>query len=63
MERTEIRAPVAGLVHDLKVVTIGAVVQPGQELARVVPTDAVMGIEAKVANRDRAYVEVGQVIR
>lgn len=62
LERTEIRAPVAGLVHDLKVVTIGAVVQPGQELARVVPTDAVMEIEAKVANRDRAYVEVGQPV-
>ena len=37
LERVEIRAPVAGRVHELAVYTIGGVVQPGQVVMQIVP--------------------------
>lgn len=53
-------APVAGTVQQIKVHTVGGVVQPAQELMVVVPAGATLEIEAKLPNKDIAFVEAGQ---
>ena len=53
-------APVAGVVQDLSVHTLGGVVTPAQQLLRIVPTDGGIEVEAVVANQDVGFVDVGQ---
>jgi HlyD family type I secretion membrane fusion protein len=57
---TSITAPVDGYVQDLAVHTVGGVVQPGQQLLRVVPSDSAVEVEAIVENADAGFVRVGQ---
>jgi hemolysin D len=63
-QRTKLQlltAPVDGVVQQLSVYTVGGVVTPAQQLAVVVPSDAVLEIEARISNRDIGFVHVGQV--
>ncbi len=53
-------APVDGTIQQLSVHTVGGVVTPAQQLAVVVPSDAVLEIEATISNRDIGFVHVGQ---
>jgi hemolysin D len=53
-------APVAGIVQQLGVHTIGGVVTPAQALLVVVPADSHLEIEAMVSNRDIGFVHPGQ---
>jgi hemolysin D len=53
-------APVAGMVQQLAVHTIGGVVTPAQALLVVVPADSRLEIEAMVSNRDIGFVRPGQ---
>jgi HlyD family type I secretion membrane fusion protein len=53
-------APVAGLVQDLAVHTLGGVVTPAQQLLRIVPADGEVEVAAVVANQDVGFVEIGQ---
>ena len=62
-ERTKLQrltAPVDGVVQQLSVHTVGGVVTPAQQLAVVVPSDAVLEVEAMISNRDIGFVHVGQ---
>jgi hemolysin D len=62
-QRTKLQlltAPVDGVVQQLSVHTIGGVVTPAQQLAVVVPADAVLEVEAMVSNRDIGFVHPGQ---
>jgi membrane fusion protein, hemolysin D len=59
-ELQTLTAPVAGIVQDLSVHTVGGVVTPAQQLMRIVPTDGGIEVEAMVANRDVGFVKVGQ---
>ena len=52
MKRVEIRAPVAGLVHDMSASTIGGVVMPGEQIMQIIPRDDNLVIDARVAPRD-----------
>ena len=58
--RTAVRSPVKGVVNRLTVTTIGAVVQPGQVLADVVPLDDALVVEARVRPKDVAFIHPGQ---
>lgn len=58
--RTAVRSPVRGIVNKLNVTTLGAVVQPGQPLAEIVPLDDSLLVEARVRPRDVAFVHTGQ---
>ena len=49
LARTELRAPVAGQVVGLAVQTVGAVVQPGQQIMSIVPPGEPLVLEAHVA--------------
>lgn len=57
VERTEIRAPVAGAVVGLTVHTEGGIVKPGQEILNIVPKGDSLIVEAKVSpdDIDRVY--------
>ena len=48
LERTEIRSPASGQVVGLAAQTVGGVVQPGQKLMDVVPTDEPLLLEARI---------------
>lgn len=53
-------APVAGIVQQLAVHSVGAVVTPAQALLVVVPESDEVEIEALVANKDAGFVREGQ---
>jgi len=58
--RTEIRSPMKGTVKSVRVSTIGGVVQPGQEIMLIVPTEDTLVIEAYVRPADVAFLHPGQ---
>lgn len=60
VKQTEIRSPVNGTVKQLKVNTVGGVVQPGKDLIEVVPSDDALLLEARVLPRDIAFLRPGQ---
>lgn len=57
---TEIRSPVDGIVQRLYVTTLGGVVQPGQEVVEIVPTDEQLLVETRIAPQDIAFLHPGQ---
>ncbi|HUE46298.1 MAG TPA: HlyD family type I secretion periplasmic adaptor subunit [Aestuariivirgaceae bacterium] len=58
--RTEIRAPVSGIVNKLNVNTIGGVVSAGENLVEIVPVDDQLRVEVKVRPSDIAFVHPNQ---
>lgn len=58
--RSELRAPIAGVVHELAVAGPGAVVAPGAAVAQIIPQDGGIEIEAAVDPRAIDQVHPGQ---
>jgi hemolysin D len=61
-QRTKLQlltAPVAGMVQQLAVHTVGGVVTPAQTLLVIVPSDSHLEIEAMVSNHDIGFVHAG----
>jgi adhesin transport system membrane fusion protein len=58
--RTTVVSPVRGVINQLKVNTIGGVVQPGSDMLEIVPLDDSLLIEAKVRPQDVAFLHPGQ---
>ena len=61
--RRTLLAPAAGTVQELTVHTVGAVVREGDPLLKIVPADAELMVEARVANKDVGYVRPGQPVQ
>jgi adhesin transport system membrane fusion protein len=59
LARTTVRAPLAGTVNQVKVTTVGGVVQPGMDLIEIVPLDDTLLVEARVRPRDIAFLRPG----
>ena len=59
--RTAITAPASGVIVDLKVNTVGEVVNPGQPLMYVVPQEVELIVEAQVKPIDIDRVHQGQL--
>jgi epimerase transport system membrane fusion protein len=59
VSRTEVKAPIAGIVNNLQVHTEGAVLNPGSPIAEVVPQGEELIIEASVAPIDIDRVSQG----
>ena len=57
--RMELRSPVAGIVNDLQVTTIGGFVQAGQKVMEVVPMGDKLLVETRVKPSDIAFIKVG----
>ena len=60
VERTVIRAPVAGVVNGMQYHTVGGVIGPGNPIADVVPQSDELIVEASVSPLDIDRVHVGQ---
>lgn len=59
LDRTLIRAPIAGEVVDLRIHTPGGVIQPGDALMDLVPRDEPLVLEARVSPKDIDVVHPG----
>ncbi|WP_226856097.1 HlyD family type I secretion periplasmic adaptor subunit [Acidithiobacillus thiooxidans] len=55
-----LRAPIAGTVQSLSVASIGSVVQAGQTVATIIPSDTPLLLEADLPSQDIGFVKVGQ---
>lgn len=63
LSRVEIRAPLAGVIHQLNVHTVGGVVAPNEPVTLIVPLDDKLIVEAKLSPRDIDQVRIGQPVR
>ena len=60
VRRTELKAPVHGIVNKLNVTTIGAVVQPGANVMDIVPLDDSLLVEGRIRPQDIAFIRPNQ---
>ena len=60
LDRMEIGSPIGGIVHDMKVFSVGEVVKPGEEVARVVPDTGELIVIANLDLIDIDQVHAGQ---
>jgi adhesin transport system membrane fusion protein len=58
--RTTIRSPMKGVVKNVQITTVGGVVQAGQPILEIVPTEDEMLVEAYVKPSEVAFLKVGQ---
>lgn len=58
--RTEIRAPLRGIVKNVHINTVGGVVTPGQDILEIVPLDETLLVEAYIRPADVAFIHPGQ---
>lgn len=56
----EIRAPMAGVVQNLKPHTLGGVIGKGDEIMEIVPANSTLEAVVKIIPRDIGHVHVGQ---
>lgn len=59
VERSELRAPVTGLVNDVQVTTVGGFVNAGEKIMQIVPTGERLLIEARIVPKDIAFIKEG----
>lgn len=59
VKRTEIQSPIMGTVRDLKVRTVGGVIQPGETILDIVPLNDPLIVEAQIAPGDVGFLYVG----
>lgn len=60
LARAEIRSPVNGTINELSVTTLGGVISPAERLLTIVPDDAKLKIEFRVAISDIDQIQPGQ---
>jgi len=63
LRRIELRAPVAGVVQDLSVYAVGAVVGPGEPVLTIVPVSDRLILEARVPTDQRDRIALTQPTR
>lgn len=57
---SELRAPAAGIVSNLKISTVGAVLRPGEEVMQIIPAGARLIVEANLSPAEIAFIRPGQ---
>jgi adhesin transport system membrane fusion protein len=60
VRRTELKAPVYGIINKLNVTTVGAVVQPGANVMDIVPLDDTLLVEGRIRPQDIAFIRPDQ---
>ncbi len=63
VSRSEVRAPMDGVVNRVLMNTVGGVVKPGDAIIEMTPTDDKLVIEAKISPTDRAQLMTGAPAR
>ena len=59
VDRSLVRAPMRGIVKDIKINTVGGVVNAGQDIMTIVPVDDKLLVEAYINPRDVAFIHPG----
>jgi adhesin transport system membrane fusion protein len=57
---TKIRAPVNGVVKNIRLTTVGGVLRPSDEVMSIVPTGEELILECKMSPKDIAFIRRGQ---
>lgn len=60
LQRTVVRSPVKGIIKQLKINTVGGVIQPGMDILEIVPLDETLLIEAKIKPDDIGFIHPNQ---
>lgn len=60
LDRTSVRSPMTGIVKQIKVNTVGGILQPGMEIMEIVPLEDNLLIETKIPPRDVGFITPGQ---
>lgn len=60
LDHTELLSPSPGVVNNIRLTTLGAVVRPGDVVLELLPTGADLIAEAKISPADIAFIKVGQ---
>jgi membrane fusion protein, adhesin transport system len=60
VRRTELKAPLHGIINKVNVTTVGSVVQPAANLMELVPLDDTLLVEGRIRPQDIAFVRPGQ---
>ena len=60
LARIELRAPIAGTVHQMNIFTIGGVVAPGETVMQIVPENEKLLVESRIEPAFIDQVSVGQ---
>ena len=59
LQRTTLRAPVKGIVKNIRYTTIGAAVSPSAPILDIVPVDETLLFEARLDPKDVSHVSIG----
>lgn len=60
LQNAELRAPAAGVVSNLRISTVGAVLRPGDEVMQIIPAGARLIVEARLSPAEIAFIRPGQ---
>lgn len=63
VRRTDLQAPVHGIINKINLTTIGAVVQPAANLIEIVPLEDTLLVEGRIRPQDIAFIRPGQDAR
>ena len=61
LQRMTLRAPLKGVVQNIRITTLGGVLRPGEEMMQIVPLDDDLVIEAKLKPADVGFIRPGMV--
>ena len=59
LSQTEITAPVRGIIKNVRITTVGAVVRAAEEILQIIPLDDELQVEAKVRPADVGFLKPG----
>ena len=60
LARTELRAPMRGVVKNIRMTTLGGTLKPTEELMQIVPIEKELLVEARIRPADIAFIHTGQ---
>jgi membrane fusion protein, adhesin transport system len=58
--RTDVTAPMDGIVKKISITTLGGVIQPGEHIMEIVPLEDPLLLETRVKPSDIAFIHVGE---
>ena len=63
VDRSSLRAPVAGIINAVSIKTIGGVIEPAKPLIEIVPMGDDLKISAKISPNDIAFISLDQKVK
>ena len=60
VERSQLKAPLKGIVKNIRINTVGGVVQAGQDILEIVPIEDKLVVQAYISPKDVAFIRTGQ---